>query len=64
MDTFAGVPDQDSAETLVYVGPQVNFTWRSNLSAQLGVDVAVSRDNSGVQVMPDYRVHGAVTLRF
>lgn len=63
-DKFAGVADPDSAETLVYLGPQVNFTWRSNVSAQLGVDVSVSRDNSGVQVMPDYRVHTAVTLRF
>jgi len=63
-DTFAGVPDPDSAETLVYVGPQLNFTWRSNVSALLGLDLAVSRDNSGVQVMPDYRVHAAVTFRF
>jgi hypothetical protein len=63
-DTFAGVPDEDSAETLVYVGPQVNFTWGSRLSAQAGVDLPLLRNNSGVQVVPDYRVRAALTWRF
>ena len=63
-DTFGGVPDPDSAETLVYVGPQVNFTWGNTLGAAVAVDVPVSRSNSGVQVMPDYRVRAAVTFRF
>jgi hypothetical protein len=63
-DTFAGVPDEDSAETLVYLGPQVNFTWGSKLSALAGVDIPVYRDNSGTQVMPNYRVRAAVTWRF
>jgi hypothetical protein len=63
-DTFSGVPDGDSAETLVYLGPQVNLTWGSRLAVVAGVDLPVSRDNSGTQVLPDYRVRGAVTLRF
>jgi hypothetical protein len=63
-DTFAGVPDGDSAETLVYVGPQVNFTWGSRLSAQLAADLPVFRNNSGTQVMPNYRIRAAVSWRF
>lgn len=63
-DTFAGVPDEDSAETLLYVGPEVSFTWGSRLSAMVGADLPVYRDNSGTQVMPDYRVRAAVTWRF
>jgi len=63
-DTFSGVPDGDSAETLVYVGPQINFTWKSKLSAQLAADLPVSRDNSGTQVLPDYRVRAAINWRF
>ena len=63
-DTFSGVPDEDSAETLVYVGPQINFTWRSKLSAQLAADLPVVRENSGTQVMPDYRILAAFTWRF
>jgi hypothetical protein len=63
-DTFSGVDDPDSAETLVYVGPQITFTWRSKLSAQLAADLPVYRDNSGVQVLPDYRIRAAFTWRF
>jgi len=63
-DTFAGVRDDDSAETLVYLGPQVNFTWRSKLSAFLAADLPVSVQNSGTQVMPDYRIRAALTWRF
>jgi len=63
-DTFSGVDDGDSAETLVYVGPQLNFTWKSKLSAQFGVDLPVSIYNSGVQVVSDYRVRAAITWRF
>ncbi len=63
-DTFSGVPDEDSAETLVYVGPQINLTWGSKMSVQIGADFPVSRDNSGTQVLPDYRIRGAFTWRF
>ncbi len=63
-DTFAGVPDGDSAETIVYVGPQIDFTWSENFSAHVGVDLPVSYANSGDQIMPSYRVHGAATWRF
>ena len=63
-DNFAGVPDNDSAETIVYVGPQINFTWSDNFSAHIGADLPVSYDNSGDQIMPSYRIHGAVTWRF
>jgi hypothetical protein len=63
-DTFNGVPDDDSAETLVYAGPQFNFTWGSRLSAELAADLPISRSNSGTQVLPDYRIRAAVTFRF
>jgi hypothetical protein len=63
-DTFSGVPDGDSAETLVYSGPQLNFTWATRLSAQLAGDLPVVRENSGTQVMPDYRIRAALTWRF
>lgn len=63
-DTFGGVPDNDSAATMVYAGPQMNFTWSEKFSASLGADIPVSYDNSGEQILPGYRVHGAVTMRF
>ncbi len=63
-DTFSSVPDDDSAETLVYAGPQVTFTWKNKLSAQAAVDIPISIYNSGVQVVSDYRIRGALTWRF
>ena len=63
-DTSHGVPDEDSAVTSVFLGPQIDFTWSTRLSAQLGVDIPVSVENSGLQAVPDYRVHAAVTWRF
>ena len=63
-DTFAGVADGDSAETIVYAGPQINFTWGSKLSAQVGADLPVSYDNSGDQILPTYRIRAALMWRF
>lgn len=64
MDTFAGVPDEDSAATIVYAGPQIAITWLDHFSAHVGADLPVSYDNTGEQIMPSYRVHGAVTWHF
>jgi len=63
-DSFGGVPDDDSAETIVYAGPQINFTWGSQMSVQLGADIPVSIENTGVQVVPDWRASAAITWRF
>ena len=63
-DTFGGVPDNDSAETIIYAGPEISFTWSENFSAHIGVDLPVSYDNSGEQIMPTYRIHAALTWRF
>jgi hypothetical protein len=63
-DSVKGVPTDDTAETIVYVGPQINVTWSSKLSAQVGADLPVNFQSTGNQLVPDYRVHGAVTWRF
>jgi hypothetical protein len=62
-DTFDGVDDPDSAETLLTVGPQVNFSWRNKLNVQLAGDLPVYRDNTGEQVMPDYRIRAAASWK-
>ena len=63
-DTIRGVPTDDTAITAVYLGPQVNFTWSSKLSAQIGADLPVSIVSTGPQIVPEYRVRAAVTWRF
>jgi len=63
-DTVRGVPTGDTAETIVYVGPQINFSWSSRLSAQAGADLPVSIHSTGDQLVPNYRTHTALTWRF
>jgi hypothetical protein len=63
-DTIGGVPTGDTAITAVYLGPQINVTWTSQLSAQIGADLPVSIVTTGQQVVPDYRVRAALTWRF
>lgn len=63
-DSMAGVATDDTAITAVYLGPQVNFTWSSKLSAQIGADLPVSIVTTGQQIVPDFRVRAGLTWRF
>ena len=63
-DTINGVATSDTAVTSVFLGPQVTFTWSERLSAQIAADLPVSITSSGEQIVPDYRMRGAVTWRF
>jgi hypothetical protein len=63
-DTVDGVATDDTAATIVSLGPQINFTWKSKLSVQLGADLPVSIESTGQQVLPDYRVRAALAWRF
>jgi hypothetical protein len=63
-DTVHGMRTDDTSETSVYLGPDFNFTWGSNLSAQLGADIPVSIRSTGEQIVPTFRIHAAVTWRF
>ncbi len=63
-DEFEGEAAEDTGMTAVYLGPQLNFTWGSNLSAYLAADLPVSLDNTSLQTVPDYRVRGGLTWHF
>jgi hypothetical protein len=63
-DTIHGVATDDTAMTSVYLGPQINFTWGSELSANVGADLPMSIKSSGDQIVPTIRLHAAVTWRF
>ena len=63
-DTVNGAPTDDTAVTSVFLGPQLNYTWSSRLSALVAVDLPVSVVSSGEQIVPTFRVRAAVTLRF
>ena len=63
-DTIHGVATDDTAITSIFLGPRINFTWESKLSAELGADLPVSIKSSGDQIVPTIRLHAAMTWRF
>ncbi len=63
-DTHEGEVEDGTAFDRVFVGPQVTFTWRKHLHAEIGADFPVLLDNSGLQSVPDYRVRAAAVWRF
>jgi len=63
-DTQQGRQATDTAVTELYVGPGISFTWRSSLTADVAVDLPVIQHNTGLQLMPDYRVRGGLAWHF
>ena len=63
-DTFQGAVADDTGITTVYVGPEVRFSWSEKLSAQVGIDLPVSINNTSLQAVPDYRVRVGLTWHF
>ena len=63
-DQVDGNVVEGSAETDVYCGPAIGFSWESNLSAEVAVDVPFVRNASGVALVPDYRVRAALSWQF
>jgi len=58
-----GIAD-DTGMTSVFIGPEFSFTWKENLSAELGTEIPVANNNTSLQLVPDYRVKAALTWRF
>ena len=63
-DEFQGERAEDTGITAVYLGPQINYTWSDKLSAELGLDLPVSIQNTALQMVTDWRVRAAVTWHF
>jgi hypothetical protein len=63
-DTLHDVAMDDTAETSVFLGPQINYTWSTQMSAQLAADLPVSIKSSGDQIVPTLRIRAAITWRF
>jgi hypothetical protein len=63
-DTLSGVKADDTGITALYAGPSFSFTWGTALSAELAADLPVIQNNTQLQLVPDYRLRGAVIWRF
>ncbi len=63
-DTFQGEDADDTAINAVYLGPKLVGTWKTNLSADLGVDIPLRIQNSAFQTVPNVRVRAGLIWRF
>jgi hypothetical protein len=63
-DEIDGVAADDTGITTLFAGPGFALTWGTSLHAELAADLPVVRNNTAVQIVPDYRLRGAVTWRF
>lgn len=63
-DRFRGEAAADTAATTVYLGPKFSGTLRERISAEVELDVPIYRDNSALQLVPDYRVRLALAIQF
>ncbi|MGE5752789.1 MAG: hypothetical protein ACM319_04020 [Deltaproteobacteria bacterium] len=63
-DKFQGQEAADTGITSLFLGPEASLTWHENLSAELAADFPVVENNTSLQIVPDYRLRGAVSWRF
>ena len=63
VDRFRGKPAEDTGITSVFLGPRL-IASRGRFSAEIAAEFPVSIDNTALQVVPDYRLRGAVSFHF
>jgi hypothetical protein len=62
-DRFRGQPAEDTGITSVFIGPRIVAAF-GKVNAEIALDLPVSIDNTAFQVVPDYRIRGAIAIRF
>jgi hypothetical protein len=63
VDRFRGAKAIDTGITSVFTGPRL-IASRGRWSAEIAGEIPVSLDNTAFQIVPDYRLHGAISLHF
>lgn len=63
LDTFQGESAEDTGVTFWFVGPRLTASL-GRWSADAGIDLPISLENTSLQSVPDYRIHASVTFRF
>jgi hypothetical protein len=63
VDRFRGKAAEDTAITSVFIGPRIVASI-GRISAEIAADLPALLDNSALQIVPDYRLHGAISLQF
>jgi hypothetical protein len=63
-DTQTGRELNDTSVTFLYAGPSIHWTWGTQLSVDLAADLPALRNNTDLQIVPDYRLRTGLTWRF
>ena len=63
-DTLQGEPVGDTGLTALYLGPDIGFAWGTQLALEIAAELPVLQNNTQLQIVPDYRLRGAVSWRF
>jgi hypothetical protein len=63
VDRFRGKKAEDTGITSVFLGPRLVAS-RGRWSAEVGAEFPVSIENTALQVVPDYRLRGGISVQF
>ena len=63
VDRFRGQKAEDTGITSVFLGPRIVVS-RGRWSAEVAAELPVLIDNTALQVVPDYRLHGGISVQF
>lgn len=63
-DTVDGEEADDTGITAVYMGPEISVTLGSRFLFDIAADFPLVQDNTATQIVPDYRIRGALAWRF
>lgn len=64
LDSLGSFVMPDTGMTSVYVGPDLQYTWKKYISVDAGADFPLLLNNTSLQIVPDYRIRGAITGHF
>jgi hypothetical protein len=63
-DEFRGVRSDDTSASAIFLGPKISASWRDRLTADVELDIPVHQENSGIQIVPNYRLRAAISWSF
>jgi hypothetical protein len=63
-DSLGLQPVDDTGFTGLYVGPALHLTWSTSLSAELAADLPAIQNNTGLQIVPSWRLRFGAVWRF
>ncbi|MBU6280952.1 hypothetical protein KGQ64_01830 [bacterium] len=63
-DVQKGVSYDDTGMTSLFCGPAFAFTWGTSVNAEVAAVLPVVLNNTGYQIVPDFRLRAALVWRF